>query len=328
MEIARENYGAAADDDGSRAARVEEGLVHLPDHICGPATTSLGAVMDDHWDPVRRELEIWSQRGLRARFWVRDDDAHELTAQLERLQSLASQHNIIVGLAIIPGKLRENLRNYVRSGHSHFHPMCHGWKHVNYGPKTRPAEFGRDRPLASLIEDAQWAYTSFTHSFRAQQPIFVPPFNRATLAFIRALPQIGFAAFSSMPSTYERQWVGLQARFNSGMAISMPRLAPVPRIDVHVDPIDWIERTALDRRIIATNIVRQLRARRNSGKYTGAPIGLLTHHLDHDEAIWRVCSELLALLRPHKAVEFVELSSWINENTKLSSEINAQLPTA
>src|SRR5690348_870924 len=59
-------------------------------------------MMSRSWEDVSHELDCWATRGLKARFWVRDDDACEMSTPLARLHELAMRHDITVGLAIIP----------------------------------------------------------------------------------------------------------------------------------------------------------------------------------------------------------------------------------
>ena len=40
------------------------------------------------WEPLAEELERWRLAGRRADFWLRDDDAVEPTAELDRLLGL------------------------------------------------------------------------------------------------------------------------------------------------------------------------------------------------------------------------------------------------
>jgi hypothetical protein len=263
------------------------------------------------WDEARRELDLWANRGLVAKFWVRDDDASEMSEHLKRLHALAQKHDITIGLAVIPGNLDTNLLDYLNDGgNRRFHPMCHGWKHINYGPPNKPAEFGRERTLARLIEDAKLAHQVFCQHFGGSQPIFVPPFNRIARSLARVLPEIGFVAVSSIPTPLDRTLVRLRSRFAWSLVPSLPRQSAVPRIDVHIDPINWRSRTALDTKAITDVLVQQLRGRRTVGADAASPIGLLTHHLVHDEPIWSTCSEILDVLRGHKAVEFIHLDNY------------------
>jgi len=61
------------------------------------------------------------------------------------------------------------------------------------------------------------------------------------------------------------------------------------RFDAHIDPIDWRgSRSAVSKETIVNELINLLK--------TNAPIGLMTHHLVHDEAIWSLCSDLVTHL--------------------------------
>jgi hypothetical protein len=270
----------------------------------------VGIMTAGPWDEARRELDLWAARALTARFWVRDDDACEMSERLPRLHELAGKHDITIGLAVIPGKLDSNLIDYLAGGAPRFLPMCHGWKHINYGPWNKPAEFGRDRPLARLIEDAERAFKVFCRHFGKTPPIFVPPFNRISHSLTSVLPSIGFVAVSAISNALDRTLLRLRSRLAWSLAVNLARPSAFPRIDVHIDPIDWRSRTVMDKKAICNALVLQLRGRRNAGAGAARPIGLLTHHLVHDEPIWQVCDELLDVLCRHGAVEFIDLANW------------------
>jgi hypothetical protein len=266
------------------------------------------------WSDARRELDLWSRQGLTARFWIRDDDASERSAPLARLDALAQRFDVTIGLAVIPGTMHPDLPDYLNDLQN-FRPMCHGWRHINHGPRNRPGEFGGDRPLAQLVQDAQAARKVFVHHFRRTHPIFVPPFNRISPALTRLLPDLGFAAVSAIPSRLSRELLGLQARIGWIPRFKLPWLSATPRIDVQIDLIDWKAKTAVDSAVIARALVHQLRGRRKAGQaQSSSPIGLLTHHLAHDAAIWRLCDELLDMLRRQDAVEFIDLAEWSNQH--------------
>ena len=76
----------------------------------------------------------------------------------------------------------------------------------------------------------------------------------------------------------------------------------------------------MDNRVIARKLVHQLRGRQMTGAGACSPIGLLTHHLVHDRRVWRLCDELLDMLRKHRAVEFIDLADWSNQHAANFSE--------
>jgi hypothetical protein len=73
------------------------------------------------------------------------------------------------------------------------------------------------------------------------------------------------------------------------------------RLDSHVDILRWKGQTRFrgDRRVLEA-LRRQLRLRRRSGAFD-EPIGLLSHHLVHDEAAWRFLAWFVRTSRRHFA---------------------------
>jgi hypothetical protein len=230
---------------------------------------------------------------------------------LARLHELAENHDITIGLAIIPAKLHPSLPRYVSEHGRRFYPMCHGWRHINHARSGhRPAEFGAERPISALVNDARLAYQAFSSHFGDVDVVFVPPFGRISRTLIRALPDIGFSGISGAAGWLERKLMHL-----SDWNIRIPTISSlwrsgVPRLDVQIDPIDWRERTARDPAIISEALVRCLRARRNGLLASSLPIGFVTHHLDHDESVWRACDAVLRVLRRHEAVEFLQVGQF------------------
>ena len=117
-------------------------------------------------------------------------------------RALAKEHNITIGLAIIPGLLHPEVLDFLADSTQLFFPMCHGWKHVNHGTTKMPSEFGNNRSFSSLVGDAVFAYNKFCEFFDTKA-IFVPPYNSITKTLTAALPGIGFAGLSGGPSHLE-----------------------------------------------------------------------------------------------------------------------------
>ena len=161
--------------------------------------------------------------------------------------------------------------------------------------------------MTVLVADARLAHCAFSSHFGAADVVFVPPFGRMSQALVSALPQIGFSGISGAAGWLERRLSQL-----SDWDIRVPRIGPVyrsevSRLDVQIDPINWQDRTAHDPAKINQILVRCLRARRHGLLASSLPIGIVTHHLDHDESIWRACDALLQLLRCHQAVKFLNV---------------------
>jgi len=268
---------------------------------------------DKGWDKARRELDRWADAGLTAKCWVRDDDAIETSESLERLSNFANDYSIRIGLAVIPGNIRPSLTHFLDINTKQFYPMCHGWKHVNHGRGTKPGEFGPDRSFSNMINEARAALSLFSQRFITAKAIFVPPYNRITPAVINALPNIGFFGVSLMPSYLERKTLQFGPPLAWTNLIRIPGFSRVPRIDAHLDMIDWKTNTARETAVIVDDLVRHLRGRRLGLLPTNTPIGLLTHHLVHNDGIWRSCNEALQVLRSHKAVEFIDVGKWADD---------------
>jgi hypothetical protein len=281
---------------------------------------------NEAWQDISRELDRWTDRGLTARFWVRDDDAHEMSAQLARLHAFAERYDLNVGLAVIPGRIRSDFPPVLADMKRRFHPMCHGWNHANYGRAGKPEEFGDGRPLAALRSDAGLAYKAFSEFFGGKETFFVPPFGRIAPTLLKELPRIGFAAVSlTGPNALERGVLRLSSHLSWLPVVKIPSNSAIPRFDTHVDVIDWTRRTARDASAVAAELVANLRLRRRGFLPSDRPIGLLTHHLAHDENIWRLCDELLDVLRRHKAIEALNADCLLHSVRRSSPSKSAAL---
>jgi hypothetical protein len=257
----------------------------------------------DPWHEVHRELALWEASGRKVRVWLRDDDAIRATPALRRLEALAVRHSIQIGLAVIPGLAEPEIVDYLHERRSVFHPMCHGWMHEMH-EGIEVGEFGSSRAVHALRVDAVRALKRFQSLFGDHHPVFVPPFGRLNPTFLPELLRIGFAAVSNKPMLWQSRLSRLHAAF-SWLPQGAPWLSPAPGLlDVHVDPVDWARSTALSEGRVAAQIVGELRLRRKGYIRTDAPIGILTHHLVHDEAIWTSLEQLLGVLCQNSAVAF------------------------
>ena len=116
-------------------------------------------------------------------------------------------------------------------------------------------------------------------------PMFAPPWNAVHPDLPTALLAAGF--------------IGLSAAGDGD-----GRAAGLPRLNVHLDLMRW--RGAPRFRGADAFLGRAARlagARRRAGRWD-QPIGLLTHHLDHDEAAWRFLDAFLALTTASDAVRW------------------------
>ncbi len=241
------------------------------------------------WVRLNEELDFWHQAGKIATFWWRDDDLNEPTDAFDRLLGLRERFDIPLNLAVIPDQvdplIGENLDGC--------HLLQHGVQHRNYAPEgEKKCEFPDSRPREESIRDLQAGKSRMEELFGDDfLPFFVPPWNRLPETLIPDLKELGFSGLS---------------RFNARRE-AMP-VHGVVEINTHIDPIFWRgDRSAYKDSKIVDMALNHLKARRTGFADQLEPTGLLTHHLVHDEQVWRVVFTLLDHLNNHPAVRWLTL---------------------
>jgi predicted glycosyltransferase len=233
------------------------------------------------WSPLNAALERARDQGYPVRFWWRDDDAVADTPALDRLLTLARRYGAGIGLAAIPSDLQSSLALRLANESSAF-ALVHGWSHANHAPQeAKKAEFGAYRPVETMAAEAQRALQVARQHLGAKLlPVFVPPWNRISSELIPHLRRLGFAGLS----TFTDRNVAFPA---SGLL----------QINTHVDPIDWRgTRSAVAPERIIAGLAGAIEGRVIGEADRDEPIGLLTHHLVHDEVIWMLSERLIAHL--------------------------------
>lgn len=231
------------------------------------------------WTPLTRELTIWRRDGLDLPIWWRDDDAVAPTPALDRIAGLSSALRMPLNLAVIPAGATEDLADYC-ADHTRLIPLVHGWAHQNHAPDgAKKAEFNHPRP--ALVTDAKRGLARLRTLFgETLVPVFVPPWNRISPDLLQALPGLGYAAVSTFtPRTHRMAAPGLVA------------------INTHLDPIDWRGGGGvIAEDVLIARTVALLEDRRAGRADPHEPLGLLTHHLVHDAAIWAFTERWLGVL--------------------------------
>ncbi len=246
-------------------------------------TDALPATPAEFAAGFRALLDETAAAGRTVSFWWRDDDAVEPTPALERLIGIAERHGVPLALAVIPAGATEALGARVGRARNTF-AIQHGWSHTNHqAAGSRAAELGDARPadavLAELAAGRERLEALFPRRFL---PVLTPPWNRIAPAVAERRHEAGLPGLSAF-----------------GALDGAPA-----RIDTHIDPIAW----RIDRGYIgdakALAIAReQIAARRDSA----APIGLLTHHLAHDDAVWAFVEAFVAVAASHPAARWPDL---------------------
>lgn len=221
--------------------------------------------MNVDWSPLRRAVS--SQDNVQ--IWWRDDDAVARTEALDQLLSISDEVGLPVHLAVIPGRLETTLAPALESTTARV--LIHGWRHDNHAaPEAKKAEFMRND--AAARDEAQLGFDTLTQAFGTRcDPIFVPPWNRIHPGLVAALPGMGYRGLSTF-GPQQPSW-------------------PVAQYHTHVDPIFWRgHRSLVEPSDLISTAVAQLRTEPQ------IPLGLLTHHLVHDAAIWGFTRAILCEL--------------------------------
>ncbi|WP_134497528.1 glycosyltransferase [Microvirga pakistanensis] len=230
------------------------------------------------WSPVDQALDQARDSGAAIRFWWRDDDAAADTPQLDRLLALSRRVRAGIALAAIPRSLDPSLGECLRAENAAF-ALVHGWSHANHAPAgEKKAEFGAHRPVDAMAAEAEQALQTARKTLGGKLlPVFVPPWNRISPELAQRLPGAGFTGLSAFND-----------RTKAGP------FAGLLQVNTHVDPIDWHgTRSLVDPERIIASLATAIDRRVAGEADREEPIGLLTHHLIHDNVIWTFCERLM-----------------------------------
>lgn len=233
---------------------------------------------DTAWLPLTMELARWEDAGRIAEFWLRDDDAVEPTEPLDRLLGLTEKFGVPATLAAIPAFTGKALASRL-AGASQVTVAVHGWSHQNHAPnEEKKQELGRHRDRGIVLDELGRGLSRITRLHGERMvPLLVPPWNRIHPDLLSDLMPLGFTAVS---------------------AFGPAKSAAIRTINSNIDLMDWRgTRGCRDHDLIARDIAVQL-AQAFEG---GDAVGILTHHLVHDEAAWDFLEDLFELTAGHHA---------------------------
>jgi peptidoglycan/xylan/chitin deacetylase (PgdA/CDA1 family) len=237
------------------------------------------------WTPLVSTLDAWQTEGRIARFWLRDDDAAMPTPALSRLTDLCERHAVPATIAVIPAQTGAPLAEFLR-GKEGAEIALHGWSHQNHAPPgQKKQELGAHRAADIVLGELAAGVERLNTLFHVQFiPILVPPWNRIDKTLLPRLRGTGV----------------------SGLSVFGPeKTGDLPVVNTHADIMDWHGtrgcRPASD---IVADIIKRLDQMRTSG----GTMGLLTHHLVHDEAAWDFLDGIFAATAGHPACRWCRLS--------------------
>lgn len=226
------------------------------------------------------EWARWQDAGLKARFWLRDDDAVTATPSLERLIAMTQVFDAPLLLAVIPAHATHALAVRLR-GLDRIRIATHGWSHRNHaaaGMKQSEAtdNLATGRSSDDVLHEIATGHRQIGTLFAAQSTgFFVPPWNRMAPAVAERLGETGVSAISGFG------WRRAET--------------PLPWLNTHIDLIDWRNgRSGKSLKTLDLELVTALQSARKRG---GAPIGILSHHLVHDDTAWTGYEALVHWIR-------------------------------
>jgi len=222
------------------------------------------------------ELARWRTKGHAPTFWWRDDDARHPSPALDRLLALSRRCGAPITVAAVPDGEILALAEACRSI-AGVELAIHGFRHENRAPAGQPSGEVNDRDsLSDVVQDVGLALDVFRRA-GVRASLFVPPWNNAhpTLKAALALQGLALSGYGAFRGAEDPS-----------------------RLDAHLDIMRWKPRPRFRgaaRFLFRTR--RQLIERRIKGLWD-EPVGLLTHHLDHDAAAWRFLEALLPVVKP------------------------------
>lgn len=255
------------------------------------------------WPALTEELDAWATAGRTATFWWRDDDAQQPGPRLDRLLDLSIRHRVPVTLAVIPAGASAGLREMLAqtaAGTANVTVVQHGYAHQNHAtPAEKKVELGGHRPAQHVIAELAVGRQTLD-GWPNAVPLLVPPWNRIAPHLVPLLPSLGFTGLSTFGP-------------RGGTTQPATRDRELTVINSHIDPIAWRHRvdpgpppfTGLDAALAAA--VGHLRQRRLGPVDPGEPTGLLTHHRDHHDDVWRFIEAFLSRTLAHPAVRWLGL---------------------
>ena len=263
------------------------------------------------FDQLDDELDQWAAAGRAVSLWWRDDDAAAATPQLTRLVGAARRHRLPLAIAAVPATMQPDLVGALSA--PGITVLQHGYAHTNHaGEGKRAVECGGERPVKEVLAELSDGMRILMREFGASfMPFLVPPWNRIDPAVAAMLSQQGFFGLSSFgPRHYGG--TGGEGSTEDAPLVMPPRCVA---INAHLDLLTWKGGASFAG---AEKVIRlfaeRLQDRRLGRTDPDEPFGILTHHLDHDEATWSFLERLLGRLGSHPAIRFQPIGMLLTDS--------------
>jgi hypothetical protein len=255
-------------------------------------------------DRLRQEVELWRALGQQPRFFLRDDDAISDTPALRMLFGQCEQSDAPLLLAAIPEPADESLGRAVRA-FGLATGAVHGFAHRNNAPKgEKTCELDRHRDIATVLGELQAGRARLLALFGGRlSGLLVPPWNRINDEVAARVHEAGFLGISA------HGW------------LTAPPPHRLATVNAHVDIIHWSGgRVGRNPEWVANQLAVNLAEARLRG---WRAIGILTHHLAHDDAAWAVLGDIFAFARSQE-IGWVAADDLIADPAETAGPIHVQ----
>ena len=256
--------------------------------------------MSNAWQSLREELDLWQEP---VSFWWRDDDAVADTPSLQKLIATQQENpSIPLHLASIPQLLETSLPPLVKSSPNVW-ILQHGFSHQNNASTgERKIELGGDQDQSILRENLASGRGILKQNFADRYlDVLVPPWNRVNATALSAIDSLHYLALS-------------------GLGLDKNQRDETPRLNVHIDIINWKQRCFVGTEACLEKIVNQLKIRRTEPAHRHEPLGLMTHHLAHDDDCWKFLSDFLQLTTEHAGTQWIQAEQAIAQMAALTPQ--------
>lgn len=218
------------------------------------------------------ELARWQSSGKAPVFWWRDDDARYPGPALDRLLELSRRFRAPLTIAAVPDGDMVALAAACATTPD-IDLAIHGFRHENRAPAGQPSgEVNDGDTLEAVSSELEAAFAVFARA-GLKPDLFVPPWNNAHATLDAALVRHEL----------------IVSRYGELRASD----ASPPRLDAHLDVMRWKPQARFRGAVRFLLRARKLLVQRRVLGAWHDPIGLLTHHLDHDEPTWRFVEAFL-----------------------------------
>lgn len=242
----------------------------------------------DFADALRGLLNSVAEAGRTIDIWWRDDDATMPSPALDELLDAARRHGVPLALAVIPEPAVPALAERLASEPDATVVFQHGYAHRNHAPKgEKAAELGAHRPADSVLAELSGGRRKLDDLFGPRfLPVLTPPWNRIGDEVAARRGEAGLKGLT----TFARMHADDPACINT-----------------HIDIIDWKGGRVFAGYAKMLKVIEEEIGRR--GGPAPEPLGLLTHHLDHDAGCRAFIELFLSVATDHPAVRWPALDA-------------------